>query len=904
MKAFKSYFTPAQAPGQAANEASKPNALQPTTTVSRMQPSEKSAPYRSHSVRTSARQSTVSLALTAGMRDKHASSIHDLRADVTVHSLYQDQLRKMYASAWNLGEGCVLKKGRNDYVCAPPQLSTIPNGFFDMVSQLNVSCAMTVNTPVIQSIIHGILNTGEAMTSIPLSGGLQLQVLPRMTDLPRCQKHHFAAFILDPPLLTVWDDDANKLHDRAENLQQMIIAHIWRSDPIDEEESEEKNEKQAGVNVEELSPSAIEEALGAEARPTRVISSALVALAISLSMTCLGLGYRSLALQTAVDGSYTRLALLAVSPITLFISLFFFISISGIIFQIFGPISSIHSNSSNYSGKPPRRLSPYREQLPHVTIQMPVYKEGLNAVIKPTVLSLKAAISTYEMQGGTANILVNDDGMQLLDAEEAAARREFYDEHLMGWVSRPGHNPKPEDPAEKPFLRRGRFKKASNMNYALMTSNKLEDKLKQINRGSSWNQESEDKVYDQALSQVIDESEGRTWAGGNIRIGDYILLIDSDTRVPRDCLLDAVSEMEASPEVAILQYTSGVMNVSDSFFEKAVTWFTEMIYTMITFNVANGDISPFVGHNAVLRWSAIQDAASYMDHEDGYEKFWSESHVSEDFDMALRLQTAGYTIRYGAYTGDGFQEGVSLTVYDELARWEKYAYGCNELLFHPFRFWFTRGPFTPLFRRFLTSNIAFFRKLTILSYIGTYYAIGASWILTLANYFITGWFNGVYDKYYLDSFATYFSIIIVFPLCGNIALAVLRYRLGHQSLIGALWNNFKWMPVFSIFLGGISLHVSKALLCHFFEINIQWGATSKEVERCNFIEEIPKIIKNFAGTFIYTFGVTALIICGIYVFPPLWQISTFATIFPLCVSIVSHFALPVLLNPALMKFTF
>lgn len=112
------------------------------------------------------------------------------------------------------------------------------------------------------------------------------------------------------------------------------------------------------------------------------------------------------------------------------------------------------------------------------------------------------------------------------------------------------------------------------------------------------------------------------------------------------------------------------------------------------------------------------------------------------------------------------------------------------------------------------------------------------------------------------------------------------------------------MPVFSIFLGGISLHVSKALLCHFFEINIQWGATSKEVERCNFIEEIPKIIKNFAGTFIYTFGVTALIICGIYVFPPLWQISTFATIFPLCVSIVSHFALPVLLNPALMKFTF
>lgn len=49
--------------------------------------------------------------------------------------------------------------------------------------------------------------------------------------------------------------------------------------------------------------------------------------------------------------------------------------------------------------------------------------------------------------------------------------------------------------------------------------------------------------------------------------------------------------------------------------------------------------------------------------------------------MALRLQTAGYTIRYGAYTEAGFKEGVSLTVYDELNRWEKYAYGCNEMLF-------------------------------------------------------------------------------------------------------------------------------------------------------------------------------------------------------------------------------
>lgn len=216
----------------------------------------------------------------------------------------------------------------------------------------------------------------------------------------------------------------------------------------------------------------------------------------------------------------------------------------------------------------------------------------------------------------------------------------------------------------------------------------------------------------------------------------------------------------------------------------SVTWFTRLIYSCITFAVASGDSCPFVGHNAILRWRALQDGASFHD-EDGYEKFWSESHVSEDFDMSLRLQVAGYTLRYASYTGDGFKEGVSLTVYDELARWEKYAFGCNELLFHPLRFWFVRGPFTPLFRRFIVSGIPFPKKMTIIAYIGTYYAIASAWLLGLANYFITGWYSGAYDKYYLDSFAIYISIIVVFTGLGSVALAVLRYRLSEQSLLSA-----------------------------------------------------------------------------------------------------------------------
>jgi hypothetical protein len=186
----------------------------------------------------------------------------------------------------------------------------------------------------------------------------------------------------------------------------------------------------------------------------------------------------------------------------------------------------------------------------------------------------------------------------------------------------------------------------------------------------------------------------------------------------------------------------------------------------------------------MLRWIAIQDSASYMD-EDDYEKYWSESHVSEDFDMALRLQVDGYALRYAAYTGKGFKEGVSLTVYDELARWEKYAYGCNELLFHPFRLWPVRGPFTKLFMRFIFSPIPLSKKFTICAYIGTYYAIGAAWILTLINYFITGWWQDHLDKFYVDSFAIYISIITVFTGMGNVSLAVYRYRICEKGLLEA-----------------------------------------------------------------------------------------------------------------------
>lgn len=270
----------------------------------------------------------------------------------------------------------------------------------------------------------------------------------------------------------------------------------------------------------------------------------------------------------------------------------------------------------------------------------------------PTIQSIKAAISTYELQGGSANIFVNDDGFQLFNDEQRQERMDFYLRNGIGWVARPPHD-------KDGFKRAGKFKKASNMNFALNISCCMEDKLKRIERHFDWSASDEGEATEWALEQTLKEGGDIAFAAGNIRVGDYILIIDSDTRVPKDCLLDAVSELEQSPEVAILQFSSGVMQISHNYFENGITFFTNLIYTAIKYGVANGDVAPFVGHNAMLRWSAVQDVAFETD---GVLKFWSESHVSEDFDMALRLQIKGYITRLAAWAGDGFKEGVSLTV--------------------------------------------------------------------------------------------------------------------------------------------------------------------------------------------------------------------------------------------------
>jgi hypothetical protein len=146
-------------------------------------------------------------------------------------------------------------------------------------------------------------------------------------------------------------------------------------------------------------------------------------------------------------------------------------------------------------------------------------------------------MKTYARQGGTSAIFVHDDGLQLISEEEREMRMTFYANHNIGWVARPPHS----DDADG-YKRAGRFKKASNMNYGLALSLKLEKHLLILEASGESDAEVdggqclEDRAMEMAIEEIYEEN-GRKWKpwasnGKSLRIGDIILLVDSDTIVP------------------------------------------------------------------------------------------------------------------------------------------------------------------------------------------------------------------------------------------------------------------------------------------------------------------------------------------------------------------------------------
>ena len=177
---------------------------------------------------------------------------------------------------------------------------------------------MSVNTRVIKLFLRR-----QDLPYVPLQDGLRLQILPNITYLPTCQKHHFAAFIQDTSILIVWDDEPKHLLSRAKMIEEQLMAMIWD----DNSAYDEKMNKSQSVLVTEVPQEGpdgeivYEELRVEKPRKLVLIQAVLCGLTLLLLVAAIGSGWRQIAIELAVDHQILRLAFVAVVPLQMWLAL-------------------------------------------------------------------------------------------------------------------------------------------------------------------------------------------------------------------------------------------------------------------------------------------------------------------------------------------------------------------------------------------------------------------------------------------------------------------------------------------------------------------------------------------------------------------------------------------------------
>ncbi|KAJ7367670.1 hypothetical protein DFH08DRAFT_946658 [Mycena albidolilacea] len=261
-------------------------------------------------------------------------------------------------------------------------------------------------------------------------------------------------------------------------------------------------------------------------------------------------------------------------------------------------------------------------------------------------------------------------------ATDCNERLTYYVNHNIEWIVRPRHEDAPDG-----FKWAGRFKKASSTDYRLELSLKAEQHLETLAaRANAEAQQGQtptlaelggvpgdernfmgsglysiqyqhcdeddhgiifatwavlggsdtlmigDDLTQHPLGMTIKliyEESGRRWCwwvvnGKATRLGEYVVIVNSDTVVPEDCLRDAAGDERLVP---------------------MAKW------------------RPLWG-TTHLWWKAIQDTV-FISPVDSKEKIWSKTNVLEGFDMALCLLLHGYIICWATYSNGGFKEGAA-----------------------------------------------------------------------------------------------------------------------------------------------------------------------------------------------------------------------------------------------------
>ena len=510
-----------------------------------------------------------------------------------------------------------------------------------------------------------------------------------------------------------------------------------------------------------------------------------------------------------------------------------------------------------------------------LTIQIPVYNESFNDLLSKTLINLlKTCRDFNDNFDKQINILICEDGLQAINPavneKEINDRIEFYNKYYeISYIARQKQG------------RRGKFKKASNINFSLNIINKMKNE----------NLESLSKKYNFLYKME-----------NTLKVEENILLGDRDSQMDIGAIQYLLYEiMTANKKTCYLQCRTVANLVCLNNWEKTIGHFTNAIYDIsFLYSAANGNPAPLVGHNCILNWKLITKVLNKTDNNtkyynnenelifnDGYIEYWNENGVSEDFSLSLDLYIKGFYGKY-VYFDCGFKEGVTLNVDDEIVKFSKYAFGVNEIIFNPINKWSSDGILTPRIINFiLTKQIPFYIKISILSYIGIYYSMAICPIVTLINFYL---FKLLTDHYFIENILYNILVtVIIFFILTPISNIIVKLRHNeYESIYKMLIKEMYYDFMLFIFFGGMQYHFLKAIIYHFCDFRMSWGATNKNLINNTIVD---KLIM-YGDMYLLSFIVLSTSVMSIYFDETFLNIYS---LIPLSASIFLHVIMPIVL---------
>jgi cellulose synthase/poly-beta-1,6-N-acetylglucosamine synthase-like glycosyltransferase len=460
---------------------------------------------------------------------------------------------------------------------------------------------------------------------------------------------------------------------------------------------------------------------------------------------------------------------------------------------------------------------------PSVTIQIPIFREPFDAVIRPTLESARKAAERYrEKTSARCNVLVCDDGLlcfadndlegAVADAHrtppnarstaqsEVLARIAYYEDAGVAFVARPW--PQPGVPGTE---RAGRFRKASNLNYALRLADRLEPSEPLSEAHSRFRAALPEPAYALGVSR------------GDVRVGEFIVQLDKDSVMPPDVIQATVPEFLADPTLAYTQHSTYPTN-EDRYFSAMIGWFTRLLFDLAIRSkcLIAGSMTPMLGHNLFLRRADLFRAGG-----------WHEHSVCEDLELMLRFHEAGRHGKYICYPGHDFGEAVTRVYTEELERFRRYAFGAAEAVLNPITEWERRGIVTESWRRFCRSeHVRWYQVLDLFQFF--FSMINIASIVPFAV--ITG--LGIVHPY--TALTIGLISLAIFSLVSIPAIYMLRRRGGlHAMPANRVWRTRfgAWKAAFLQFALGISfigysLAVTGGVLAHLFNRPLVFAETS------------------------------------------------------------------------------